>query len=103
MRNCGLKILNAPLCLCDNDNIVNYYIGYTIFFLLSFTITFLLYNFNTRIDNSQLVNLVFCLASYFIIAIPSRLICTLNYKENLRLYDSDDDERTRFYDVNLYN
>ena len=97
------KFFTAPLCLCDNDNAINYYIGYTIFFLLSFTSSFLLFNFNTQISNANIVNFVFSMSSYFILAILSRFICVMNYKENLRLYESDDEDRTRFYDVSLYN
>ncbi len=94
------KYIDAPLCLRDN----NYYIGYTIFILSSFACWSLMFNFNISGDDSGIVvNLTLSIFFMFLIALVTRFICVLNYKGDYLLSDSDDDDRIRYYDVNLYN
>jgi len=97
------KFIEAPLFLCDYNNVINYYIGYTIFFLLSGCSWFIIFHFDVSGTKSNTVNFVFSVFFTFLYALATRVICLYNYKSDQLLSDSDDDDRIKYYDVDLYN
>tara|TARA_B110000008_G_C16964044_1_gene561265 strand:+ start:1841 stop:2140 length:300 start_codon:yes stop_codon:yes gene_type:complete len=97
------KYIEAPLILCDYNNAINYYIGYTLFFLLSGCSWFIIFHFDVSGTKSNVVNFVFSAFFTFLYALSTRFICLYNYKSDQLLCDSDDDDRINYYDIDLRN
>jgi hypothetical protein len=95
------RYIDAPCCLCDNKNAINFYIGYTVFILLTFCCWFIIFNFDISGTNTSVINFVFSAFFTFLISFPARYICLLNYNPDYLLSDSDDDDRTGYYDIDL--
>lgn len=97
------KYIGAPLFLCNYNNAINYYIGYTLFILLTGTSWFIIFHFDISGEKSNVTNFVFSSFFTFIYMLATRMICIYNYRPEQLLSNSDDDDRERFYDVNLYS
>ena len=74
------KYIEAPLFLCDYNNAINYYIGYTLFFLLSACSWFIIFKFDVSGAKSNIVNFVFSAFFTFLYGLATRVICVYNYK-----------------------
>ena len=96
------RYIDAPLCLWDHNR-YNYIIGYTTFLLLTISTWFIIFKFDISGTGTMVINFIFSAFLTFLFSFPSRYICLLNYKSDYLLSDSDDDDKIRYYDVDLYN